>query len=106
MPYADVEVGRKRKRDYQRTESGKAAHAAAIRAWRARNSKRLAAHNAVSKALLRGHMEKAEACFIHDCNDNNLEAHHPDYDRPLDVVWLCQKHHKEAHAIARSCKSH
>lgn len=27
------------------------------------------------------------------------EAHHPDYSRPLDVVWLCSVHHKEAHAI-------
>jgi hypothetical protein len=29
------------------------------------------------------------------------EAHHPDYSRPLDVVWLCSSHHKQAHAIAR-----
>ena len=29
------------------------------------------------------------------------EAHHPDYDRPLDVVWLCPKHHKEAHEISK-----
>lgn len=27
------------------------------------------------------------------------EAHHPDYDRPLDVIWLCSSHHKQAHAL-------
>ena len=25
------------------------------------------------------------------------QAHHPDYDRPLDVIWLCSIHHGEAH---------
>lgn len=26
-------------------------------------------------------------------------AHHPAYDKPLLVTWLCQPHHKAAHAI-------
>lgn len=25
------------------------------------------------------------------------QMHHPDYDRPLDVVWLCRVHHLELH---------
>lgn len=25
------------------------------------------------------------------------EAHHPDHSKPLDVVWLCRRHHAEIH---------
>jgi hypothetical protein len=29
------------------------------------------------------------------------EAHHPSYDMPLVVVWLCREHHREAHAVTK-----
>lgn len=25
------------------------------------------------------------------------QAHHPDYSKPLEIVWLCRKHHTELH---------
>lgn len=31
------------------------------------------------------------------CGDANVQAHHADYNKPLVVVWLCVKHHKELH---------
>jgi hypothetical protein len=27
----------------------------------------------------------------------NVEAHHDDYDKPMDIRWLCRKHHREHH---------
>jgi hypothetical protein len=101
MPYADIEQGRERKRLYQKTEAGKAAHAAAVVVWRKRNANRLAAHNAINKAILRGKIEKPAVCFMPDCNCSVVEAHHPCYDMPLDVVWLCPPHHKQAHALVK-----
>ncbi len=29
-----------------------------------------------------------------DCGETKVEAHHEDYSKPLDVEWLCKKHHK------------
>lgn len=40
----------------------------------------------------------------HICGEK-AQAHHPDYSRPLDVVWLCLPHHRQAHAIVRRMES-
>lgn len=34
------------------------------------------------------------------CGSTTVHAHHDDYSRPLDVRWLCPKHHAEHHAKA------
>ena len=31
------------------------------------------------------------------CNNPKSIAHHEDYNKPLDVRWLCGKHHAEVH---------
>lgn len=31
------------------------------------------------------------------CGELKSEAHHKDYNKPLEVVWLCRKHHRELH---------
>jgi exonuclease III len=40
---------------------------------------------------------KKEPCSV--CGDVNSQAHHKDYSKPFDVMWLCMKHHKELHSI-------
>lgn len=48
----------------------------------------------VHRAVKRGELKKATQCAW--CGDDTqpIEAHHPDYDRPLMVVWLCQPCHR------------
>lgn len=36
-----------------------------------------------------------EPCEV--CGEDPAEAHHTDYLKPLDVMWLCRKHHNEWH---------
>jgi len=31
------------------------------------------------------------------CGSDNSQMHHPDYSKPLLVVWLCREHHMELH---------
>ena len=38
---------------------------------------------------------KRQPCSL--CREENGQGHHPDYSKPLKVVWLCQKHHSEVH---------
>lgn len=42
----------------------------------------------------------AEPCF--DCGTAPASMHHPDYDRPVDVVWLCSSCHKARHRDGRA----
>lgn len=56
---------------------------------------RARANAMVSRAVRAGQLRK-QPCWV--CGSDAL-AHHPDYDRPMDVVWLCQPHHKQAHAL-------
>lgn len=60
------------------------------------NPVRYAANYAVQTALRRGEIVKPssyERCPF----TGKLDAHHPDYAKPLDVVWLCRSCHKKEH---------
>lgn len=35
------------------------------------------------------------------CGDANSQRHHPDYSRPLFVIWLCRQCHLKLHAAKR-----
>lgn len=107
MPYAHKEMHRKHCREYLKTPNGKAAHIAANRRYRQKNRLKLAAHNAVAKAVARGNLVPWPACAVPECAcTEELEAHHPDYSMPLDVIWLCRTHHRQAHALVKKETSH
>lgn len=48
---------------------------------------------AVRYAVKVGKLTKL-ACF---CGNKRSQAHHPDYSKPLEVIWLCSKHHGVIH---------
>jgi hypothetical protein len=83
------------RQEYQKTPQGKAALKRAHEKYKVTHAKRRKAQVAVSNAVRDGRLSK-QPCWV--CGEK-AEAHHPDYDRPLDVIWLCQPHHKQAHAL-------
>jgi hypothetical protein len=48
---------------------------------------------ALNRAVMEGKVTK-QPCH---CGNPKAEAHHDDYSKPLEVRWLCRKHHQEAH---------
>lgn len=87
---------------YARTEQGKLAHARATKRWQVLHAKRRRAINMVNNAVRDGRLMRLP-CFV--CGIK-AQAHHPDYDRPLDVMWLCPRHHKDAHAVSKETNAH
>lgn len=67
-----------------------------LREYRRKNPEKFAAHQLVRYAIKNGKLAKkpCEVCGA----ENRLEAHHEDYTRPLDVIWLCSEHHKWIHS--------
>lgn len=47
-----------------------------------------------TKAIKRGELVR-QPC--EKCGAAKTSAHHDDYDRTLDVKWLCAKHHSQRH---------
>jgi hypothetical protein len=82
---------------YSKTENGKLVQYFADQKRNLKYKKERAARTAVYRAIQKKLLIPLP-CLI--CG-NNSEAHHANYDRPLDVVWLCTKHHKETHKLTK-----
>lgn len=62
--------------------------------WRRLNMLKYAAHLAVQRALVSGALQK-QGCEV--CGSEVVDAHHDHYDEPLNVRWLCRRHHVRLH---------
>jgi hypothetical protein len=97
--------------EYQKTERGMlAAKAAKIRwaknnkekiyksvlRYREQNPKKYIAHGKVAYEIRVGNLHQ-EPCEI--CGGVDSVAHHDDYDKPLNIRWLCDFHHKQWHQL-------
>jgi hypothetical protein len=57
-----------------------------------------AAHSAVAAAVVSGALVRSSHCERCPTVADNTVAHHHDYDKPLDVEWLCRPCHGKHHA--------
>lgn len=62
--------------------------------WRIKkdNKIKISAHKKVSYAIKIGKI-KIEKCFCGEI----AQAHHENYNKPLEIIWLCPIHHKARH---------
>lgn len=107
----DIKEYRKRHRERNRIETRKASiqkpyqkslasgeHTRRTQAWRVKNPEKYQAHLEVKKALYHGQIQKM-GCVI--CG-GKAQAHHEDYSKPLEVIWLCHTHHANHHVEKRN----
>lgn len=62
--------------------------------WIDRNPEKRKAHTILNNAIKSGKIVKMP-CVV--CNNPASKGHHPDYSKPLEVIWLCQQHHSDIH---------
>jgi len=79
----------------------KSCHAEHMRNTRPKHSElhELARKKAVARAYLNTYLRRGKVnktpCEV--CGSERSEAHHEDYNKPLEVHWLCRDHHLEIH---------
>ena len=66
--------------------------------WMERGRRQKRALRKVSEKIKLGKMTRGP-CII--CGLPKTEGHHDDYDKPLEVEWLCMTHHRALHKILR-----
>jgi len=64
--------------------------------YRENNPKKRKAHVKVGNAIRDGKLVP-QPCEV--CGKLEVHGHHTDYDKPLDVTWLCAEHHKAWHVV-------
>ncbi len=84
---------------YQRRHS--ADRADQTRRYRDRYPERKSAQQAVQTALRNGRLIRGPC---ETCGSAEVHAHHNDYSKPLDVVWLCHQHHMQSHQAAMEAR--
>lgn len=75
-----------------------------VREWRAKHPDRAKAQQAANNAVRDGKLTRPDLCD--GCGlPVKLEKHHPDYSRPLLVMWLCKVCHGIADKVRRILES-
>jgi len=72
------------------------AYAMVVQRRRKHHPKRAGAHHRVREGLRRGLLSRPPRCEVcgRECK---VIAHHEDYDKPLEVEWLCRACHAKRH---------
>ena len=68
--------------------------------YRKKHLEKYKAHTLFSEAMKSGKIIKPNFCWLCD-KKCEPEAHHYDYSKPYDVIWLCSEFHHKVHKNTR-----
>lgn len=90
---------------YRKTRQGRAALSTASKNRAQKRPEAVRAVQAVNNAVAWGKLVKPPQCSKCNSSTNGrIEGHHPDYSKPLDVIWLCVLCHKDIHGVSLRTK--
>ena len=92
LKYSKTEKAKLTQLKYHQSKKGRTSRSLCSKRYMSKNPKITKAHQAVIRAIKNG-VIKRMPCVI--CGATKTHGHHEDYNKPLEVIWLCPKHHKE-----------
>lgn len=96
--WREGELYRHRVKSQKARDEGRASDAEIIRKskrdWYLRNREKKNANTQVRRAIISGLLVR-QPCEV--CGNPDSQGHHEDYSKPLDVRWLCVRHHMDRH---------
>lgn len=82
---------------YAQTNGGKIVVRRTLEKTRDKHFTKNLARIEMAKALMRGDIDKSTTCV--KCGaGGRIEGHHPDYGKPLAVLWVCTSCHATIHS--------
>lgn len=90
----NIETLRKKARERMRHPDRIKVASELTKAWKAADERIRKCHNKVQTEIRAGRLTR-KPCT--KCGNEKSVAHHEDYDKPLEIVWLCSVCHKKRH---------
>lgn len=91
-------IGKYREYDRERAKTPERKKMFIEKTRRMRREKKglMKSHNAVIRAIAKGALVRPSICSRCPATEN-IQAHHDDHEKPLDVMWLCPICHAQRH---------
>lgn len=94
-----------KERERQRAKQARRTELGLVQKYKAKTipiSKRREKYGEYMNAIQSGKLNPLP-CVV--CGKEKSQGHHEDYSKPLDVVWLCTRHHQDRHIHLRNAKT-
>jgi predicted nucleic acid-binding Zn ribbon protein len=92
--YCSAKCKNEMKKKYQLERGLPKSHSQSVKDHRERHPERARARWIAYDAIKSGILVRGK-CEV--CDSSKVHAHHDDYSKPLEVQWLCSKHHSRGH---------